>query len=66
VDRFVIRIYEGLHTLRSVHTIGSNHRVANQPVTSRELAADYAIKNLTKGKYGSYPVIEDTHRDRVA
>jgi len=66
VDRFVVRIYEGLHTLRSVHTIGSGHRIANQPVITRDLAADYAIQNLTKGKYGSYPVIEDTHKDMVA
>jgi len=66
VDRFIVRIYEGLHVLRSVHTIGSNHRVANQSVTTRKLAADYAIQNLTKGKYGSYPVIEDTHKDKVA
>jgi len=66
VDRFIVRIYEGLHTLRSIHTIGSSHRVANQPVITRELAADYAIQNLTKGKYGTYPVIEDTHKDKVA
>jgi len=66
MDRFIVRIYESVHILRSIHTIGTGHRVNNQPITTRKLAADYAVKNLTSGRGGSYPVIEDTHKDMVA